>query len=147
MIQKISSWILYSSLIAFMFSRLMLSYEMYLFHLKDLQDDHHYNSLCMGNEMPKKYEYSCNQAGIGVQTPLMLRIIKDTINHTVQEIVTLGSASYSFIGMTCFLCILVIWMLSSIFNKISSRNPNFIIPITYDNTFQHRQYPRPTIVD
>ena len=135
---------------AFIFSRLVLSYEMYLFHIKDLQDDHHYNSLCLGNEMPQKYEQACNQAGIGVQTPLTLRVIRDTINYTIKEFITLGSVSYSLIGMTCFIIIFVLWMLSSMFNRVSARNPNFIIPITYENTrsFQHRPiHGQPSIVD
>lgn len=146
MIQKISSWIIYTTITVFIFSRLSLAYEMYLYHLIDLQDDLHYNSLCMGNEMPQKYKDSCNMAGIGVQTPLLVRIFKGTINYTIQEIVTIGNASYSLLGMICFISVLIIWLLSSAFNKVSSRNPNFIIPISYDHSFQ-QQYRQPTIVD
>jgi hypothetical protein len=130
MIQKFTKWIIYICTSTFFLSRLFVMYELFLFHKQDIRDDEHFNTLCLVNELPEKYTTYCRQARDGVHTPILIRIIRDTIDQTVQEIMSFGNLTYSWIlGIGCSI-VIIMWIFSSIFGKIQQSHQSFFIPLT-----------------
>lgn len=158
MIHNISKWTVYLCALAFGLSRCFIMYDFFLFHIQDMKDDTHFHLFCVSNDLPDKYIDQCTKAKNGVSTPIIFRIVRDTIEYTTKEIIELGNFTYSWIAASLFGTCLLLWIISGVFGRIHQRNQSFIIPVSqpmsmpmqmqmpmYNNYNQQIRHRHPTI--
>lgn len=132
-------WVVNGSVVLFVFSRLFVVYDRYLFHKDDLSQDRVFNTICNNIEIPQKFKSMCGVAASGVFKPIWYRSVKDMVDSTISDFIQLFSVTYTWILSVMVVMIITLWIVSSIVSRLQmlssgdsgSRTNNFVLPVAY----------------